>query len=146
MQTALVFWFGFGLGPFSGTQGQLGIGSMTTAGTGAQGASSLSQIGLGTYGNTYLIVLRIDFNTSGNNDTITIYTKPGGERVRAWRHGEVGTYSSYDVGTISGVGLNVQGGASITVDEIRVGDTTAMWSASFSTSSRADWFDGHSRS
>src|SRR5262249_37378665 len=26
-------WFGFGLGPFSGTQGQLGIGSMTTAGT-----------------------------------------------------------------------------------------------------------------
>src|SRR5262249_50727499 len=33
-------WFGFGLGPFSGTQGQLGIGSMTTAGTAAQGATS----------------------------------------------------------------------------------------------------------
>jgi hypothetical protein len=26
-------WFGFGLGPLSGSQGQLGIGSMTTAGT-----------------------------------------------------------------------------------------------------------------
>src|SRR5262249_27391877 len=31
-------WFGFGLGPFSGAQGQLGIGSMTTAGSAAQGA------------------------------------------------------------------------------------------------------------
>ncbi len=115
-------WFGFGLGPFSGTQGQLGIGSMTTAGTGAQGASSLTQFGLGTYGNTYLIVLKIDFNTSGNNDTITIYTNP---LANASSPGvlAVGTNSSFDVGTISGVGLNVQGGATITVDEIRVGDT-----------------------
>ena len=115
-------WFGFGLGPVSGTQGQLGIGSMTTAGTGAQGASSLSQIGLGTYGNTYLIVLRIDFNTSGNNDTITVYTNPVAN-ASAPGVTAAGTNSSYDVGTITGVGLNVQGGASITVDEIRVGDT-----------------------
>ena len=115
-------WFGFGLGPFSGSQGQLGIGSMTTAGTAAQGATSLQQIGLGTYGNTYLIVLRIDFNTSGANDTITIYTNPV---ANASSPGvpAAGTYSAFDVGTISGVGLNVQGGASITVDEIRVGDT-----------------------
>ena len=115
-------WFGFGLGPFSGTQGQLGIASMTTAGTAAQGASSLTQIGLGNYGSTYLIVLRIDFNTSGANDTITIYTNPP---ANASSPGvpAAGTYSSFDVGTISGIGLNVQGGASITVDEIRVGDT-----------------------
>jgi CxxC motif-containing protein (DUF1111 family)/fibronectin type 3 domain-containing protein len=115
-------WFGFGLGPFSGTQGQLGIGSMTTAGTGATGASSLTQIGLGNYGNTYLIVLKIDFNTSGANDTITIYTNPVAN-ASSPGVAAAGTFSSYDVGTISGIGLNVQGGATITVDEIRVGDT-----------------------
>ena len=36
---------------------------MTTAGTAAQGATSLKQLGLGTYGTTYLVVLEIDFNT-----------------------------------------------------------------------------------
>ncbi|MBW8864916.1 MAG: hypothetical protein JF609_08350 [Verrucomicrobia bacterium] len=116
-------WFGFGLGPFSGTQGQLGIGSMTTAGTAAQGASSLKQIGLGTYGNTYLVVLRIDFNTSGANDTVMIYTNPAANTSAPSATTAAGTNTTYDVGTISGVGLNVQGGATITVDEIRVGDT-----------------------
>jgi hypothetical protein len=115
-------WFGFGLAPYSPTQGQWGIGSMTTAGTAAQGATSLKQVGLGNYGSTSLIVLKIEFNTSGANDTITIYTNPvanaSGPGVPA-----AGTYSSYDVGTISGVGLNVQGAANITVDEIHVGDT-----------------------
>jgi hypothetical protein len=93
-------WFGFGLGPFSATQGQLGIGSMTTAGTAAQGASSLTQIGLGTYGNTYLIVLRIDFNTSGANDTITIYTNPVAN-ASSPGVAAAGAFSSYDVGTMS---------------------------------------------
>ncbi len=118
---ASCLWFGFGLGPFSGTQGQLGIGSMTTAGTGAQGASSLTQIGLGTYGTTYLVVLKIDFDTSGNNDTVTIYLNPVANAA-APGVSPAGTYTAFDVGAISGVGLNVQGGATITVDEIRVGD------------------------
>ena len=95
---------------------------MTTAGTAAQGATSLQQVGLGNYGSTYLIVLKIDFNTSGANDTITIYTNPVAN-ASAPGVTAAGTYSSYDVGTISGVGLNVQGAANITVDEIRVGDT-----------------------
>jgi hypothetical protein len=115
-------WFGFGLGPFSGTDGQLGVASMTTAGTGAQGASSLKQIGLGSYGKTYLIVLKIDFNTSAANDTVTIYTNPVANAVSPGVFAAA-TNSSYDVGSISGVGLNVQGGATISVDEIRVGDT-----------------------
>lgn len=115
-------WFGFGLGPFSGTQGQLGLGSVTTAGTAATGATSLTQIGLGNYASTYLVVLKIDFDTAGANDTVTIYTNslanssvPG---IAA-----AGTLTTYDVGTISKIGLNVQGGATITVDEIRVGDS-----------------------
>jgi hypothetical protein len=115
-------WFGFGLGPYSGTQGQLGLGSTTTAGTSAQGATSLKQVGLGTYGNVYLIVLQIDFDTSGANDTVSVYTNcpanassPGATLA--------GSVATFDVGTITGVGLNVQGGANITVDEIRVGET-----------------------
>jgi len=115
-------WFGFGLGPYSPTQGQLGIGSMTTAGTTALGATSLQQVGLGNYGITYLIVLRIDFDTSGANDTVTIFTNPVAN-ASAPGVTAAGTYGAYDVGTISGVGLNVTGAATITVDEIRVGDS-----------------------
>ncbi|MDB6017825.1 MAG: Fibronectin type domain protein [Pedosphaera sp.] len=115
-------WFGFGLGPFSGTQGQLGLGSMTTAGTAAVGATSLKQVGLGNYASTYLIVLKIDFDTSGANDTVTVYTNPVANAT-APGVTAAGTLSTYDVGAISGIGLNVQGGATITVDEIRVGDT-----------------------
>jgi fibronectin type 3 domain-containing protein len=119
---ATCLWLGFGLGPYSTTQGQLGIGSMTTAGTAVQGATALQQLGLGNYASTYLVVLKIDFNTAGANDTINIYTNPVANAA-APGVAAAGTYSSYDVGTISGIGLNVQGGANITVDEIRVGDT-----------------------
>lgn len=115
-------WFGFGLNPYSGTQGQLGIGSMNTTGTGAQGATSLLQLGLGTYGTTYLVALEMQFNTSGNNDTVTVYLNPVANQA-APGVTAAGTYGAFDVGTISGVGLNVQGAGSIMVDEIRVGDT-----------------------
>ncbi|MDB6067603.1 MAG: Fibronectin type domain protein [Pedosphaera sp.] len=115
-------WFGYGLGPFSGTQGQLGLGSMTTAGNAALGATSLKQVGLGTYANSTLIVLKIDFDTSGVNDTVTVYVNPVANAA-APGVTAVGTNSTFDVGTISKIGLNVQGGATITVDEIRIGDT-----------------------
>jgi len=115
-------WFGFGLSPYSATQGQLGIGAMTTAGVAAQSATSLLLLGLGNYGDTYLVVLRIDFNTSGNSDTITVYLNPAANQV-APGVTAAGTYSSFDVGTISGVGLNVQGAGVIIADEIRVGDS-----------------------
>jgi hypothetical protein len=115
-------WFGFGLNPYSPTQGQLGIGSMDTAGTAALGATGLLQLGLGTYGNTYLVAMQIQFNTSGNNDTVTVYLNPVANQATPGVTA-AGTYSSFDVGTISGVGLNVQGAGNIIVDEIRVGDT-----------------------
>jgi len=115
-------WFGFGLNPFSPTQGQLGIGSMNTAGTAALGATGLAQLGLGTYGNTYLVALQISFNTAGNNDTITVYVNPVANQATPGVTA-AGTYAAFDVGTISGVGLNVQGAGSIMMDELRVGDT-----------------------
>ena len=115
-------WFGFGLNPNSPTQGQLGIGSMNTVGTAALGASSLVQLGLGNYGTTYLVVMQIQFNPSGTNDTVTIYLNPVANQA-APGVTAAGSYSAFDVGTITGVGLNVQGAGSIMVDEIRVGDT-----------------------
>jgi hypothetical protein len=117
-------YFGFGLNPYSATQGYLGLGSMATAGTTAQGATSLQQLGLGTYGATYLVVLKIDFNTSDNNDTVTVYLNPVANQA-APGVTAAGTNSTFDVGTISGVGMNVQGGGEIIVDEIRVGDSYA---------------------
>jgi hypothetical protein len=117
-------WFGFGLGPYSGTQGQLGIGSMNTAGSNAQGASTLELLGLGTYGDTYLVVLKIDFDTSGSSDTITVYLNPVANQDTPGV-APAGTHTAFDVGTISGVGLNVTGAGSIIVDEIRIGDTYA---------------------
>ncbi|HEY1789423.1 MAG TPA: hypothetical protein VGJ73_14790 [Verrucomicrobiae bacterium] len=115
-------YFGFGMAPNSGTQGGLGLGSMTTTGSSAAGATSIASSFQGTYGITYLVVIKIVFNTSGNNDTITVYLNPV---AGATAPGVSATYtvSSFDVGTITGIGLNCQGGASITADEIRVGDT-----------------------
>ena len=114
--------FGFGMAPNSGTQGGFGLASMTTTGSSAQPAANLASSSLGTYGVTYLVVMQIQFNTSGNNDTVTVYLNPV---AGASAPGVSPTYtlSTFDVGTITGIGLNVQGGASITVDEIRVGDT-----------------------
>ena len=117
-------WFGFGLNPYSATQGQLGIGSMDTTGTSARGATSLTQLGLGTYGETYLVVLEIQFNTSGNNDTVTVYLNPVANQATPGV-AAAGTYSAFDVGTISGVGLNVSGAGENFIDELRVGDTYA---------------------
>lgn len=115
--------FGFGLAPFSGTQGGLGLGSLTTTGNSPTPASNLASSFLGTYGTTYLIVLKIDFNTSGNNDTITAYLNP---TANAAAPGVAATYTvtTFDVGTITGVGFqNPGGGFAIKVDEIRVGDS-----------------------
>lgn len=119
---ATCLWFGFGLSPYSATQGQLGLGSMTTAGTAAVSATSLKQLGLGTYGTTYLVVLKVDFDTTGANDTVTAYLNPIANQATPGVTA-AGTNSTFDVGTISGVGLNVQGAGNIIVDEIRVGDT-----------------------
>ncbi len=114
--------FGFGLAPNSGTQGGFGLGSMTTTGSSVQGAANLNTSFLGTYGVTYLVVMQIQFNTSGANDTVTVYLNPVAG-ANAPGVASTYTYTAFDVGTISGIGLNVAGGATISVDEIRVGDT-----------------------
>jgi CxxC motif-containing protein (DUF1111 family) len=117
--------FGFGLAPFSGTQGGLGLGALNTAGNNPLPAANLASSFLGTYGTTYLIVLKVDFNTSGNNDTITAYINPTANAVTP---GFAATYTvtTFDVGMITGIGFQRPGGDFvIKADEVRVGDTYA---------------------
>jgi len=118
--------FGYGLAPFSPTQGGLGLGSINTVGNPTQGATSLASSFLGTFATTpYLVAIKIDFNTSGANDTITVYLNPTANSVTP---GVAATYtvSSFNVGTITGMGFqNSGGGFAIKADEVRVGDTYA---------------------
>ena len=117
---------GYGLAPFSGTQGGLGLGSINTVGNATQGATSLASSFLGTYGTTsYLVAIKIDFNTSGANDTVTVYLNPTANSATPVVAATY-TVSSFDVGTITGIGFqNSGGGFAIKADEIRVGDSYA---------------------
>lgn len=119
--TGLFFGYGFAAG---GSSGALGLGTMNTTGTGVQGTvATLGSSFTGTYGVTYFVVMKIDFNTSGVNDTVTVYINP---TANSPTPGVAATYtvSSFDVGTITGIGLNNQGGGqAIKIDEIRRGST-----------------------
>ncbi|MGC9450375.1 MAG: fibronectin type III domain-containing protein [Oceanipulchritudo sp.] len=114
--------FGMGLNPYSATQGYLGLGSMNTVGTTPQAATLLKQLTLGTYGATYLVVLKIDFDTSGSSDTVTVYINPATNQPTPGVE-PAGTHSTFNVGTITGVGSNVSGGGEIIIDEIRIANT-----------------------
>jgi CxxC motif-containing protein (DUF1111 family) len=118
--------FGYGFNPQTGTTGDLRPGSILTTGNTVANATSLASSFTGTYGTTpYLVVIRIDFNTSGANDTVTIYINPTANSASP---GVAATYTltSFDVGTITGIGFqNSGGGLAIKADEIRVGDTYA---------------------
>lgn len=117
--------------PWSGTAGNLGLGTVTTSSGTATGLSGvLAQMPgptqLFNYNQTHLIVVRIDFNTSGANDTVSLWldptagvTAPAGN-INAPNPDLV--VNNYDVGTISGIGFNFQGGGAVEqYDEIRVG-------------------------
>ena len=115
---------GYGLQPWSATEGKLGLGSISTSGTSPQGASALNTSFLGTYGETpYLVVLKIDFDISGSNDRVTMYINPTAGASSPGVSAEA-TVTSFDVGTITGIGFqNNGGGFAIIADEIRVGDS-----------------------
>jgi CxxC motif-containing protein (DUF1111 family) len=118
--------FGYGLEPISTTTGGLRPGSILTTGTGVANATSLASGFIGTYGQTpYLVVMKIEFNTSGANDTVTIYLNPTAN-VSAPDVAATYTLTTFDVGTITGIGMqNPGGGFAVKVDEIRVGETFA---------------------
>ena len=116
--------FGYGFNAISGTTGNLGLGYFNTVGTTTQGATNIASSFIGTYGTTpYLVVIRIDFNTSGANDTVTVYLNPTANSATPV---VAATYvvTTFDVGTITGIGFQRPGGAyAVIADEVRVGDS-----------------------
>lgn len=116
--------FGYGLNPVTASTGALRPGSILTTGTAAVAATSLASSFTGTYGTTpYLVAIKIDFNTSGANDTVTIYLNPTANSASPVVAATY-TVTTFDVGTITGIGFqNAGGGFAIKADEIRVGDS-----------------------
>jgi len=117
----------FGVGyPYSATEGSFGLASINTVGTAVDGSPTLlTNTGLTyPYGGTKLIVFKIEFNTSGNNDTVTVYVNPVANQSTPGV-APAATYSSFDVGTISGIGMQVSGGGDFITDEWRIAETYA---------------------
>ena len=109
--------------PFSGIAGSFGLASVATANGSATGLSSLlgQQSGSLNYNQTNFIVVGIEFNTSGNNDTVSVWINPTAGVVSLPAANLV--VSNYDVGSITGIGFNFQGGGAVEqYDEIRIGD------------------------
>lgn len=118
---ATSLWAGF-RGAVNGTLNTFGLGTVTSAGTATTGGTARGTAVNIANTAVHLIVMRIDFNTSGNNDTVTLYVNPtantGTPSVAATT-----TVSTLDFGTISALGVNIQGGTTMTIDEFRIGQT-----------------------
>lgn len=112
-------------GGYSASQTAFGLGYVTSSGTAPTSGTALGSSIAVSNTTVHLVVLRIDFNTSGTNDTVSLWIDPPA-RTNAPGVAANVIYSSYDVGNISGIGLNLQGGtAAFTIDEIRVGNSYA---------------------
>ena len=115
---------GFGVfGGFTATAGKFGLGSVPTTGGASGGSNFASKSGGVNYNQVHLAVLKIDFNTSGANDTLSLWIDPPAGTDAPGTPADM-TYNSFDVGTISGMGLNFQGGgAADLADEFRIGSS-----------------------
>jgi hypothetical protein len=112
-------------GGFSASQTSFGLGSVSSASTTPTGGSALGTTAALNNTNVHLIVLEIDFNTSTTEETVKFWADPPAG-TNAPGVSPVTTVTTFDVGNISGLGLNLQGGsANLTLDEIRVGNTYA---------------------
>lgn len=105
---------------FTGTETLFGLGTVNSTSLGGASALGGSAVPLNNTA-TNFIVLKIDFNTSGANETISLWTNPP---VNALAPGAAATITAttFDVGTISAFGINILGGYAAVIDEIRVGD------------------------
>jgi hypothetical protein len=106
--------------PYSATQTGFGLGSVNSANL--SGATALGSAANISNTDTNLIVLRIDFNTSGANDTLSLWVNPPAGTNDPVVAPNL-TYSTYDVGNISGFGFNIQGGYAPKCDEFRAAST-----------------------
>lgn len=119
-QTASI-WAGF-RGGVNGVLNVFGLGTITSAGTGTTGGTPQGTSVNIANTTVHLIVMRIDFNTSGTNDTVTLYVDPAAN-TSSPSVAATTTVSNLNIGTISAMGVNIQGGTTLTVDEIRIGQS-----------------------
>jgi len=96
----------------------LGIVNSTTLGV----ASALGNVTNIDNTATHFLVLKIDFDTSGANDTVSLWIDPPANAA-APGVGATVTTNTFDVGIISAFGINITGGYNPITDEIRIGDT-----------------------
>lgn len=117
-------WVGSGNNGVSATTGPLYIGTTDTTAGGAVGMTPKSSQFVFTYGAVYLVVLKIDFNTGGGNDTVTAYINPtAGTNTPTGFVAAFTNNSAINVGTISGFGVQNPGCGNNFVDEVRVADS-----------------------
>lgn len=105
---------------FTGTETLFGLGTVNSTSLGGASALGSSAVPLSNTA-TNFIVLKIEFNTSGANETISLWTNPPVNVETPGVSASV-TASTFDVGTISAFGINILGGYAAVIDEIRVGD------------------------
>ena len=112
--------------PYSATEGKFGLASINTVGTAVDGSPTLlANTTLAyPYGGTKLIVLKIEFDTAGNNDTVTVYVNPTAN-LSTPDVAAAAVYTTFDVGTISGIGMQVSGGGDFITDEFRFAESYA---------------------
>ncbi len=106
--------------PNSSTLTGFGLGSVSS--TNLSGVTALGSAINIDHNNTNLIVLKIDFNTSGANDTVSLWINPPAGTNAPGVAANV-IHSTFDVGNISGFGFNIQGGYVIKMDEFRRGSS-----------------------
>jgi|GEM_PF-2599947 len=117
-------WVGSGNNGVSSTTGPLYIGTTDTTAAGASGMTPKSPQFVFTYGAVYLVVLKIDFNTGGGNDTVTAFINPtAGTNTPTGYVAAITNSSAINVGTISGFGVQNPGCGNNFVDEVRVADS-----------------------
>src|SRR6478736_1457823 len=71
---------------------------------------------------THFIVIKVDFDTAGALDTVSLWIDPPANASVPGVAANV-VNSTFDVGTIGAFGINITGGYNPILDEIRVGDT-----------------------
>lgn len=112
-------------GGFSVSQTSFGLGSVNSGSTAPTAGTSLGRTVPLDNTTAHLIVVKIIFNTSGANDTVSFWANPPAGASDPGVAANA-TITTFDVGNLSGIGLNLQGGSpTFTLDEIRVGETYA---------------------
>lgn len=107
-------------GGFTGSETLFGLGSVNSTSLGGASALGSGTVPLSNTA-TNFIVIKIDFNTAGANETISLWTNPPVNAIAPGGSASI-TANTFDVGTISAFGINILGGYAAVIDEIRVGD------------------------